>query len=169
MKKTILQTGSRGFSLLEVLISMAVLSIGLLGLAGLATTAIQASTHGQMVTQAANVAQDRVEALLSIAYTNMHITDTTTSRTDLRRTCALTGGTAARPVYTCTPQIAQVTIDGRGFTWSYTVTHIDLSGDGVQQMRKDRLARMDVTVTWTDPIWHVQKSLTTKAIRGLDE
>ncbi len=51
-----------GFSLIEVLISLVILSISLLALAGLMTTTTKNNAFGGNLTEAATLAQDRLEA-----------------------------------------------------------------------------------------------------------
>ena len=54
---------SRGFSLLEVLIALVILSISLLALAGLMITTTRNNSLGGHLTEAATFAQDRLEQL----------------------------------------------------------------------------------------------------------
>jgi len=56
-------TKSKGFSLIEALIALVILSISLLGLAGLMATTTQNNSFGSHMTEAATFAQDRLEAL----------------------------------------------------------------------------------------------------------
>lgn len=155
-----------GFTLIEVLIAMTILSIGILGIAGLAGTAVKTSGYSQAVTQATNLAQDRIEALLSVDFLNIHTTDNTAARTDLRRTCVQTDATVSRPVYTCTPTNATIDVGTMPFTWSYTVTLIDLDNNGTANHIADGLKRVDVTISWTDVLWHTTKSLTFVTLRS---
>ena len=53
----------RGFSLLEVLVAVLILSIGLLGLAGLQTTSLQMNHSAHYASQAQFYAQEIVEAM----------------------------------------------------------------------------------------------------------
>ena len=53
----------RGFSLIEVLIALAILAISLLGLASLMVTTTRSNSFGSHMTEAATFAQDRLEAL----------------------------------------------------------------------------------------------------------
>ena len=53
----------KGFSLIEVLISLVILSISLLGLAGLMVTTTKNNSFGNHMTEAATFGQDRLEAL----------------------------------------------------------------------------------------------------------
>ena len=53
----------RGFTLLEVLVAMAILAIGLLGLASLQTTAMQFTSSAYLRSQAANLAYDMVDRM----------------------------------------------------------------------------------------------------------
>ncbi len=158
----------KGFTLIEVLIAITLLSIGILGIAGLAGTAIKSSGYSQAVTQANNLAQEKVEALLSVDYNNIQATDTTTANTALRRTCAQTGFAANRPEYTCTPTTATVTSLGKPFTWSYKITYIDLDGDNIANAGVDGLKRIDLTISWTDILWHTTKSVKIVSLRSRD-
>lgn len=55
----------QGFSIIEVLISMLVISIGLLGMAGLQTTGIQQSHNSYLKTQASLLAYDMADRMRS--------------------------------------------------------------------------------------------------------
>lgn len=154
----------KGFTLVEVLVAMTILSIGILGIAGLAGTAVKTSSYSQAVTQANNLAQLKTEELLSVDYRNLHVTDTT-GLDSLRRGCSLSVSSVSRPVYACTPTDPEITLDGRTFNWSYTVAFIDLDGSGAAEPNKDKLKRLDVTVTWTDMLWRSTKSLTLTTMR----
>lgn len=160
------KASQNGFTLLEVLIAMTILSVGILGIAGLAGTAVKTSGYSQAMTQANNLAQKKLEALLGVDFVNLETTDTTTSITELRRTCAQTVATASRPVWSCTPTNATSTVGNRPFTWSYTVAHIDTNGNNVANPSQDGLKRVDVTVSWTDALWKTTKSLTVTTMRS---
>jgi prepilin-type N-terminal cleavage/methylation domain-containing protein len=54
---------SRGFSLIEVLIALVILSICLLGMAGLMATTTKNNSYGGHLTEAATFAQDKLEQL----------------------------------------------------------------------------------------------------------
>lgn len=53
----------KGFTLIEVMISMVILAIGILGLAPLLVLSIYSNTYSQDLTRATAVAQDRIEQL----------------------------------------------------------------------------------------------------------
>ncbi|WP_290652055.1 type IV pilus modification protein PilV, partial [Aquisalimonas sp.] len=53
----------QGYSLLEILIAVLVLSIGLLGLAGLQTTSLQSNQSAAQVSQATFLAQDMFDRM----------------------------------------------------------------------------------------------------------
>lgn len=55
--------GQEGFTLIEVLMAMVILSIGLIGLAMMQGVAIQGNMKGNMYSQATFVAQDMIENL----------------------------------------------------------------------------------------------------------
>jgi type IV pilus modification protein PilV len=57
---------SKGFSLIEVLVALVILSISLLALAGLMVQSTKNSSWGSHMTEAATLAQDRLEALRAV-------------------------------------------------------------------------------------------------------
>jgi prepilin-type N-terminal cleavage/methylation domain-containing protein len=59
-----------GFTLLELLVAIGVLTVGLLAVATMQSTAIQGNLLGYRYTEAANLAQDRMEYLLTLPYDN---------------------------------------------------------------------------------------------------
>ena len=59
---------SAGFSLIEVLIALVILSISLLALAGLMSTTSQNTSFGGHLTEAATFAQDQLEQLRSTSW-----------------------------------------------------------------------------------------------------
>jgi len=60
-----------GFSLIEVLVSLVILSISLLALAGLMTTTTKNNSFGSHVTEAATFVQDRLELIRATPYVNV--------------------------------------------------------------------------------------------------
>lgn len=65
LKKSI---GKNGFTLIEVMASMIILSIGVLGLAPMIISAIQGNSFGDDMTDATLIAQDKIEELRNINY-----------------------------------------------------------------------------------------------------
>lgn len=57
---------SKGFSLIEVLIALVILSIALLALAGLTVQSTKNSSWGSHLTEAATLAQDRLERFRAV-------------------------------------------------------------------------------------------------------
>ncbi len=155
----------RGFSLVEVLVAMTILSIGILGITSLAGTSVNTGAFAQNMTQATNIAQDRIEALQSIPYRNLQTTDTATARTDLRRSCVGPAGPVSRPVYACTPTNV-IVMGAKSFTWTYTVTFIDLNNDGTANEMSDGIKRLDVAVTWGDMLSRTNKTTTITTVVG---
>lgn len=62
---------SRGFTLLEVLVAIALLAVGLLGMATLVGSVINYNQLAQHVTTATTLAQDRIEELKNTGYDNI--------------------------------------------------------------------------------------------------
>lgn len=63
-----MQRNEQGFSLLELLIAVAILSVGLLGAAGLQATAINGNLHGNTISQATVLAQNVIEEIRDTDY-----------------------------------------------------------------------------------------------------
>lgn len=60
----------RGFTLIEVLIAMAIFAIGILGVAAMQLTSVRGNTSAGNVTANTFVGEDRVESLMSLNYSN---------------------------------------------------------------------------------------------------
>ncbi|MEW5734210.1 MAG: prepilin-type N-terminal cleavage/methylation domain-containing protein [Thermodesulfobacteriota bacterium] len=69
-------SGESGFSLVEILIAMTILSIGLLGMAALTVGIIQGNEQSQEVTTASTLAADRLEDAARQGYTGLPTTNT---------------------------------------------------------------------------------------------
>ncbi len=69
----------KGFTLLEILIAITVLSIGLLGMAGLTTNIIHGNMLSKKVTTATTLGQDRMEHFRRLGYSATPTADTTTT------------------------------------------------------------------------------------------
>lgn len=59
---------NKGFTLLELLIALAVLAIGLLGIAGMMISAIQGNAFGGKMSMAENLASQRLEFFKNLGY-----------------------------------------------------------------------------------------------------
>jgi len=63
--------GSDGFSLIELLVALVILSVSLLGLASLMAMTTQTNSFGSHMTEATTFAQDRLEALRVTPWANV--------------------------------------------------------------------------------------------------
>ena len=70
---------NKGFTLIEVLVAMVILSIGLLGTAALITGIINGNKVSNRITTATVLAQDKMEEIKRIGYSGMPTSDTTTT------------------------------------------------------------------------------------------
>lgn len=68
--------GNRGFTLLEVLIALAILSVGLLALAQMQIAAINGNLSASKMTIATTLAQDKIEELKGLDYDDAQLADT---------------------------------------------------------------------------------------------
>ena len=74
-KNTQYVKGNTGFTLIEVLIAMAIFSIGILGVAMLQSGSIRGNTSARGVTDIALIATDRLEMLRSLPYDDPALSD----------------------------------------------------------------------------------------------
>lgn len=64
-----------GFTLLEVIIAISILTFGLLAVASMQTTAIRGNDNASNITEATTFAQDTLEDLMALRYTNSGLDD----------------------------------------------------------------------------------------------
>lgn len=62
--------GERGFTLLEVVIAMSILSIGLLAIASMQLTAVGGNTFAKEMSESVCLAQDKMDELMVINYSH---------------------------------------------------------------------------------------------------
>ncbi len=75
---------SKGFSLLELLIGLIILSISILALAGLMSTTTKNNAFGGHLTEAVTFAQDKLEELRALSWSNiLGNSDTVTGATGI--------------------------------------------------------------------------------------
>jgi len=63
-------TNEKGFSLIEVIMAISILSIGILGVASMQTSALQGNSFANRITDSTNWGQDKMEELLACSYTD---------------------------------------------------------------------------------------------------
>ena len=62
------QIGYQGYTLIEVLIAIAIFSIGFLAIAAMQTTSVQGNASARRVTEATALAENQIESLLELPY-----------------------------------------------------------------------------------------------------
>lgn len=67
----------KGFTLIEVLVGMIILAIGLLAIAGMQITSVRGNFFSSNMTQASILAQDRLETLRNLAFSDAALTQGT--------------------------------------------------------------------------------------------
>jgi len=68
-----------GFTLMEVLVAMLILTVGLLGMAALITGIINSNKLSNRISAATVLAQDKMEEVRQVGYSGMPASDTTTT------------------------------------------------------------------------------------------
>ncbi len=63
-----------GYTLIEILVAIAILSVGLLAIATMHISSIRVNDTARRMTRRATMAQDRLEYLMSLGYTNAVLT-----------------------------------------------------------------------------------------------
>ena len=63
-----------GYTLIEILIAIAILAVGLLAVATMQISSIRVNDTARKMTRRATMAQDRLEYLMSLGYTNAVLT-----------------------------------------------------------------------------------------------
>jgi prepilin-type N-terminal cleavage/methylation domain-containing protein len=63
----------KGFSLIEVVIAMAILSVGLLAIASMQISAIKVNSTARDMTERSTVAQDKLEKLVAMPYNDPNL------------------------------------------------------------------------------------------------
>ena len=66
----------KGFSLIEILIAITIFAIGILAVAKMQITAIKGNSFARNMTDASNIAQDKMEELIALDYNNALLDDT---------------------------------------------------------------------------------------------
>ena len=132
----------RGFTLLEVLIALLVLSIGLLGLAALQTVGLRSNQMAVMRTQATHMAYDitdRIRAKLSGTY----VTDANNNVTNVLQDYVMD----ACPPDNTTPEMALTDLT----EWCNDLSSLPGGqGEITQTISVDNIATYTVTVYWDE-------------------
>ena len=66
-----------GFSLIEVMISIVVLSFGLLGVGAMQVSAVRTNSIANKITNASTILQDKIETLMALPFNHADLIDTT--------------------------------------------------------------------------------------------
>lgn len=72
----------KGFTIIEVMIAVAILSVGLLGIASMQMSAIRGNNLSDNITCALALAEDKMEELLGMNYGNHDLEDIVTANND---------------------------------------------------------------------------------------
>lgn len=91
--------GQQGFTLIEVLVAIVILSIGILSLITMQITGIKGNATANQITTASSWSADRIEKLFSLDWTHPDLTDDTAPNgvPGLNETGATADGSATSP------------------------------------------------------------------------
>lgn len=105
-----MQTQDKGFTLVEVLITLAILSIGILAVAAMQVNCIKGNSSARRITEATALVEDRVERLLELPFDHDDLDP------------ALNPHNATQGSYTINWNVSDTDINGDGTDDSKTVT-----------------------------------------------
>lgn len=107
----------KGFTLIEIMIAILVLVVGLLGVAGVATTVINGNAFGKEMTTATTLAQDKMEELRGTAYPSI-VSGSDTQESSYTRTWTVTPDSPAADMKTIEVMVQ--------FPWNGTTHNVTL-------------------------------------------
>jgi type IV pilus modification protein PilV len=135
----------KGFTLLEVIVSMVVVAIGLLGIAAMMVTSVRANASAARLMEATNLAQDKIEELRNTPYQNLY------------GTCGGAGSWSGGDMTLCTDNPANMTDSNAA---------VDNGANGDETANDGMWTfRYDDSLTGTDPlnnfelVWGVQMNV----------
>ena len=70
-------SGNAGFSIIEVMIGIAIFSIGVLAIFGMQISGVRGNATARHLTEAATVGMDKMEALMTLPYNHVDLNDRT--------------------------------------------------------------------------------------------
>ena len=71
------KSGERGFSLIEIMIALAIFSIGILGVASMQILSVNYNSHARRTTEGTSLGVERMERLMTLPYADADLNDTT--------------------------------------------------------------------------------------------
>ena len=126
-----------GFTLLEIIVAVAILSFGILAVASMQLTSIKGNSQAIGITEAITLAQDRAEKLMRLAYNDATLSDTDANgTTGLGDTSAPDQQDPANPI-----QVGGAGAQGREYNVYWNV---------VEDSPIDNTKTIRIIITWTD-------------------
>ena len=67
----LLTKNQNGFTLVELLVALVIFAVGILGVATMQITSIKGNSKGRLISEASNLAADRIEIFMSLKYSTL--------------------------------------------------------------------------------------------------
>jgi prepilin-type N-terminal cleavage/methylation domain-containing protein len=83
-KKPVGGSGERGFTLIEIMIALAIFSIGILGVASMQIMSVNYNSHARRTTEGTTWGVERMERLMTLPYDDADLDPATNPHTDAR-------------------------------------------------------------------------------------
>jgi type IV pilus assembly protein PilV len=141
-------SNQKGFTLLEILIAITILSVGLLALAEMTVYVIRSNAVGNKVTDATVMAQDKLEKLRNLAYSDTQLSnggDNNDVSTDIHSNTALF--TSPDHTDTCDSSCSVTISKTPQRVWN-------VADDMAFNTPASGMKTVTVIVGWKDPIYH---------------
>ena len=144
---------ARGFTLIEVLVSLLVLAIGLLGLAALQTQGVRFNHDAATRTQATNLANDLLERMRIERIRLQQLEDAVDGDQDIfpdQLSQFVTANFPAAPYTNVNCNPLGTTVTAQMYCWLLQVTEQLPSGSALVSQQAADLNALDVTLRWVD-------------------